>query len=125
MTLGLIISFFVTFLLLPVLLNLLSSEKEISIQDTEKSIITSLLASFTKNNKFLIYIITIIIIFISLFGIFKLEVENSFINYFDKETEIYKGMKKIDDELGGTTPLNVILKFPKKEIVLKKIKMMI
>ena len=100
--------FFVTFSLLPALLNLLSSEKEISIQDTEKSIITSLLASFTKNNKLLIYIITIIIIFISLFGISKLEVENSFINYFDKETEIYKGMKKIDDELGGTTPLNII-----------------
>ena len=38
--------------------------------------------------------------------------ENSFINYFDKETEIYKGMKKIDDELGGTTPLDIILKFP-------------
>ena len=46
-------------------------------------------------------------------GITKLEVENSFINYFDKETEIYKGMK-IDDELGGTTPLNVIIKFPEK-----------
>ena len=41
--------------------------------------------------------------------------ENSFINYFDKETEIYKGMKKIDDELGGTTPLNIILKFPSKK----------
>ena len=41
--------------------------------------------------------------------------ENSFINYFDKETEIYKGMKKIDDELGGTTLLNVIIKFPVKE----------
>ena len=32
-----------------------------------------------------------------------------------KNTEIYKGMKKIDDDLGGTTPLNVILKFPKNE----------
>jgi len=39
-------------------------------------------------------------------------VENSFINYFDEKTEIYKGMKKIDDQLGGTTPLDVILKFP-------------
>ena len=46
----------------------------------------------------------------------KLEVENSFINYFDKDTEIYKGMKKIDDDLGGTTPLNVIIKFPSKNI---------
>ena len=41
--------------------------------------------------------------------------ENSFINYFDKKTEIYKGMKKIDDELGGTTPLNIIIKFPAKQ----------
>ena len=40
--------------------------------------------------------------------------ENSFINYFDKETEIYKGMKLIDNELGGTTPLDVIVKFPSK-----------
>ena len=51
----------------------------------------------------------------SIFGISKLEVENSFINYFDKETEIYKGMKKRDEDLGGTTPLNVILKFPVKK----------
>ena len=53
---------------------------------------------------------------LSLIGITKLEVENSFINYFDKETEIYKGMKKIDENLGGTTPLNIILKFPTKKI---------
>ena len=51
----------------------------------------------------------------SIFGISKLEVENSFINYFDKNTEIYKGMKLIDEKLGGTTPLEVILKFPKDE----------
>ena len=56
--------------------------------------------------------LTSLILIASILGISKLEVENSFINYFDKETEIYKGMKKIDDDLGGTTPLNVILKFP-------------
>ena len=115
MTLGLLVSLIVTFVLLPSLLNLLSSEKEISIQDTEKSKITTILASFTKKNKISIFITTIFIIFISLFGMFKLEVENSFINYFNKETEIYKGMSKIDNELGGTTPLNIILKFPSKE----------
>jgi len=114
MTLGLIVSLIVTFLLLPSLINLLSSEEEIGIKDTEKSFITSLLASFTKNNKVLIYGSTLLIIIFSIIGIFKLEVENSFINYFDKETEIYKGMKKIDDDLGGTTPLNIILKFPVK-----------
>ena len=67
-----------------------------------------------KNHTILIFV-TILIIIVSFIGISKLEVENSFINYFDKETEIYQGMKKIDDELGGTTPLNIILKFPKKK----------
>ena len=115
MTIGLIISILVTFLLLPSLLNIFSLDNETNIKDTEKSIITSTLGAFTKNNKILIFGSTIIIIMFSIIGISKLEVENSFINYFDKETEIYKGMKKIDEDLGGTTPLNIILKFPIKQ----------
>ena len=112
MTLGLIVSFLVTFLLLPSLISILASENEIGLKDTEKSLITSALGSFTKNNKIIIFGSTFLIIIFSIVGITKLEVENSFINYFDKETEIYKGMKKIDEDLGGTTPLNIILKFP-------------
>ena len=112
MTLGLIVSFLITFLLLPSLINVLASENEIDLKDTEKSVITNALGSFTKNNKVIIFSSTILIIILSVIGISKLEVENSFINYFDKETEIYKGMKKIDDDLGGTTPLDIILKFP-------------
>ena len=115
MTLGLIVSLFVTFLLLPSLINLLSSEHEINIKDTEKSFITSALSSFAKRSKIIIFGSTALIFIFSIVGIFKLEVENSFINYFDKNTEIYKGMKKIDDDLGGTTPLNIILKFPIKK----------
>ena len=114
MTLGLIVSLVVTFLLLPSLINLLSSNYEVGLKDTEKSFVTAALGSFTKNNKIIIFGSTLLIIIFSVIGISKLEVENSFINYFDKETEIYKGMKKIDDDLGGTTPLNIILKFPKK-----------
>ena len=115
MTLGLIVSLLVTFLLLPSLINLLSTNNEIGLKDTEKSFITTALGSFTKNNKITIFGFTFLIIVFSIIGILKLEVENSFINYFDKETEIYKGMKKIDDDLGGTTPLNIILKFPVKK----------
>ena len=112
MTLGLVVSLLVTFLLLPSLLNIFSSENIIDIKDTEKSFITSLLGLIAKKNPVIIFFTTSIIIVSSVVGILRLEVENSFINYFDKETEIYKGMKKIDDDLGGTTPLNVILKFP-------------
>ncbi|WP_440910305.1 efflux RND transporter permease subunit [Candidatus Pelagibacter sp.] len=114
MTFGLITSFIITFTLLPTLLSF-TSTGNISLKKEQDSKITSLLGSISLNNKFTIFSTTGIIIVLSVVGISKLEVENSFINYFDKNTEIYKGMKLIDEELGGTTPLEVILKFPKKE----------
>ncbi|WP_440651132.1 efflux RND transporter permease subunit [Candidatus Pelagibacter sp. HIMB1495] len=114
MTFGLITSFIITFTLLPTLLSF-TSTGNVSLKKEQDSKITSILGSISLNNKFTIFSATAIIIVLSLVGISKLEVENSFINYFDKNTEIYKGMKLIDEELGGTTPLEVILKFPKKE----------
>jgi predicted RND superfamily exporter protein len=113
MTLGLSVSIIVTFSLLPSLLNIFGSDDDVDIKDSNNSKITGMLGSFAKENTKLIFGSTIIILALSIYGISKLEVENSFINYFDKETEIYKGMKKIDDELGGTTTLDIILKFPK------------
>jgi len=113
MTLGLIVSFIVTFSLLPTLISFVS-DLSVNINENKNSIFTNLLGKISINNKSLIFIITTIIFFISIVGISRLEVENSFINYFSKNTEIYKGMKLIDEKLGGTTPLEVIIKFPKK-----------
>ena len=114
MTLGLITSFLITFTLLPTLLTFISS-KNIELKDTKDSRVTSFLGNIAISNKNLIFSTTILVIFLSLYGISRLEVENSFINYFNKKTEIYKGMKLIDDKLGGTTPLDVIVKFGETE----------
>jgi predicted RND superfamily exporter protein len=114
MTFGLITSFIITFTLLPTLLNF-APTKNITLKKEQDSKITNFLGHLSLNNKNTIFGVTGIVIILSLIGISKLEVENSFINYFDKNTEIYKGMKLIDEELGGTTPLEVILKFPKTE----------
>ena len=118
MTFGLITSFIITFTLLPTLLNF-APTNNISVKKEQKSKITNLLSLISINNKNSIFLVTGIVIIFSIVGISKLEVENSFINYFDKNTEIYKGMKLIDEELGGTTPLEVIIKFPEKEKVKK------
>ena len=113
MTLGLITSFLITFTLLPTLISFVSSSN-VEIKKENKSKITSFLGKISIKNKNTIFTVTTIIICISIFGINRLEVENSFINYFSKNTEIYKGMKLIDEKLGGTTPLEVIIKFPKE-----------
>jgi len=114
MTLGLITSFIITFTLLPTLLNFFSNEK-VELQEEKKSKITLFLGNISINNKKTIFSITLVAIILSVIGISRLEVENSFINYFNKNTEIYQGMKLIDEKLGGTTPLEVILKFSKLE----------
>jgi len=38
-----------------------------------------------------------------------LEVENRFIDHFKSNTEIYRGMEVIDQQLGGTTPLDIVM----------------
>jgi len=113
MTVGLLVSLSITFTLLPAVLNILTKENT-NYKDEKKSKITSFLSKVSQKNTKTIFVSAFLVIIVSIFGITKLEVENSFINYFDKETEIYKGMKLIDDELGGTTPLEVIVKFPDK-----------
>ena len=116
MTMGLITSFIITFTLLPTLINFMPKEN-ISLNEYKDSRITSFFAKSSQKHQKLIFIISTIVILLSIIGISRLEVENSFINYFSKKTEIYKGMKLIDEKLGGTTPLEVILKFPKKKII--------
>ncbi len=111
MTIGLIISFITTFVLLPSLIKFFNPPIPTLIKE-EDSKIAKLFLVMTKKN-ILIYFSTVVLIIASVVGISKLKVENSFVNYFDKSTEIYKGMKNIDEKLGGTTPLEIILKFKK------------
>ena len=114
MTVGLITSILTTFTLLPCLLSLYPEKNLFEIHHNKKSKITDFLENFTIKNINIIFASSILLVLISIFGISKLKVENSFINYFNKNTEIYKGMKLIDEKLGGTTPLDIILKFPKE-----------
>ena len=114
MTMGLVTSFIVTFSLLPTLLNFVESSN-IKLKKDQKSRLTSFLGGIAIEKQNVIFITSAFVVILSVIGISKLEVENSFINYFNKKTEIYKGMKLIDEKLGGTTPLEVILKFPKNK----------
>ena len=115
MTLGIITSIITTFTLLPSLINFFDEKSIYNINTKEDSKITKILSNFTIKNKNIVFATSVLVVLLSIFGVSKLKVENSFINYFDKDTEIYKGMKLIDDELGGTTPLEIILNFPKED----------
>ena len=107
-----------------VLLNLLSSFLFIPLAlelKNIKSITQKNIADFVYNNGYVQskgFIkkawIPFLLIFIPLIIYLptNLKVENKFIDYFNKETEIYKGMETIDKNLGGTTPFDIILSLP-------------
>jgi len=111
---GLALSLVVTFVLFSTILMLMPKDRP-SIPMKEQRSITGILARFTEKHGGFIVVLSTIALVLSLVGISKLEVENSFIDYFKKSTEIYQGMKVIDQQLGGTTPLDVIVTFPTTE----------
>ena len=110
MSVGLIISMLVTMILLPSLI-IQFKPKIVKKDQSKDSKFFKNLAHFAINQKLLIIFSSAGILLASFYGSSKITVENSFINYFNKDTEIYKGMKLIDEKLGGTTPLEIIVKF--------------
>lgn len=110
MTIGLSVTFLTSFLLFPAILILLDRAAIPASQNAEVPF-TRALASFTENHGGKVLFLSIVLALVSALGMSKLKVENSFINYFSSSTEIYQGLKLIDDKLGGTTPLDIILKF--------------
>ena len=116
MTYGLLVSFALSFLLLPSLILVFKPQVSPVIKES-RSKFAEVLAYISTKFPTSIYIFSTILIIFSIYGISKLKVENSFINYFSSKTEIYKGMKNIDEKLGGTTPLEIILKFKNTSVV--------
>ena len=116
MSVGIAISLLLTFLVFPSVIILLD-KSDMVLKQSDGKPFSSTLATFAYKNQKLILVGMVLTVIFSITGSTKLFVENSFIDYFKKDTEIYKGMKVIDQGLGGTTPLDVILTFKEDEVV--------
>ena len=113
MSAGIGISLLLTFLLFPALLMLMP-ERIPSACKVNFSI-TMTLARLTEARGGMILTLSVLLLIGSVLGASRLVVENSFIDYFKETTEIYQGMKVIDEQLGGTTPLDVLVDFAVEE----------
>ena len=115
MAVGVVVNLFVSFVFIPVLIGLKGIAKS-----SEFSLSEIYYSYFYLNTKKLFQTIGVPAIFL-LLPVFVylssgLKVENRFIDYFDESTEIHQGMKFIDEELGGTTPIDLVFTLPEEEI---------
>lgn len=108
MCLGLTITLATSFIYLPIILSFFNLKNNLNLAS---NISDNILLRLAKNYQLLVIISFFFMFIIGIYGVQLLKVENSFVDYFKKDTEIYKGMKKIDQKLGGTTPLDIIIQF--------------
>lgn len=111
MVIGISISFVLAFTLFPAALMLLPKQKHQSTGQLTATIMVSV-AQFIQNHTKATLLFFIVLTGIGLSGLPQLSVENRFIDYYKEDTEIFQGMSLIDDKLGGTTPMDIIIDAP-------------
>ncbi len=116
MVIGIIVSFLLAFLLFPAALMLLPRLNTPVTRDMTGAV-TSAIADFIQHRtRAALWLFTALVV-VGLTGIPRLSVENRFIDYYKDSTEIYQGMTLIDQKLGGTTPMDVIIDAPADEVL--------
>tara|TARA_B100000686_G_scaffold352317_1_gene453866 strand:+ start:957 stop:3536 length:2580 start_codon:yes stop_codon:yes gene_type:complete len=108
MTIGIALAFGLNFIFFPTALMLTSPGRAQSDYDPTRKFTLSI-ALFTQKYGKSVLALSTILALTSVFGISKLKVENRFIDYFKSTTEIYQGMEIIDQKLGGTVPLDIVI----------------
>jgi predicted RND superfamily exporter protein len=106
MSIGVTVALVLSFVAFPIIMRFLP-KAQVPKFNTELGF-THSLAKFSE--KFGNHLLVVLVLFIglSVVGISKLSVENRFIDYFKKSTEINQGLTLIDEKLGGTIPLEII-----------------
>ncbi|MDH3575422.1 MAG: MMPL family transporter [Desulfobacteraceae bacterium] len=115
MSAGILVSLVMVFLLFPSV-SMLMPKADMSNNKKSHFSLVPLLARFTETHGTMILVVSGIALILGAVGITRLTVENSFIDYFKHTTEIYQGMKLVDQDLGGTTPLDIIVDLEKTEL---------
>jgi len=110
MAVGMIFALFFTFTFLPAALISLNTDQSVDFINIKQ--VLRKIYNFTNMHHFGLLLSYLTIFSVLIFGMSKLEVENRFIDYFDESTEIYQGMVLLDNELGGTATLDIIIDEP-------------
>ncbi|EED35441.1 hypothetical protein NOR51B_1386 [Luminiphilus syltensis NOR5-1B] len=111
MTVGIVVGFAMTFLMVPALMAVLPEQTRGESRASEQAM-TTRFAVWVAHHGSAVFGTTLLLTALTIYGITQLKVENRFIDYFKESTEIYQGMVLLDEKLGGTIPLDIVLFAP-------------
>ena len=114
MMMGVATALIVAFTLFPAVMSTMQADTT-QVSPNLRLNLTAALAALTDKLKGNVLIIYGLILVLSVLGLTRLRVENSFIDYFRESTEIYQGMVLFDEKLGGTLSFDVVVDLPEEE----------
>ncbi len=108
MTLGISLAFVIAFIFFPSFLKMMSPKPSVSAHDITKRLTTGIAFIAIQHKNKILAVFAVLAVFACV-GLTRVGVDNRFIDYFKDTTEIYRGMSVIDTQLGGTTPLEILI----------------
>jgi len=111
MIMGLVCAFIIAFTALPAMIKLI--KPNVGTEEEKKpSEVLDKACNFVMARRKATTLTIFGLLALSIYGMTNITVENRFIDYFKSDTDIYKGLVAVDEELGGTVPLEVVLQAP-------------
>ncbi|WP_299083731.1 MMPL family transporter [uncultured Paraglaciecola sp.] len=111
MIIAMFVSIMISLIFLPALLSLFPRSQNAPLNKTSQKFIEAI-SSLTKNHTGKIISAFIVLVVLSIFGLFRLSVENSFLNYFAEDTKAHQELTFIDQQFGGSTPFDIVIDIP-------------
>ncbi|UTF59593.1 RND family transporter [Gilvimarinus sp. DA14] len=106
MMIAMLVSITTSLLLFPALLSFLKREEKPTPHKFAKLLLNGFYRLANQHGK-LVVLISVVLLGASAAGLFRLSVENSFINYFKESTQVHRELSFIDKQFGGTTALDI------------------
>ncbi|NEW80558.1 MAG: MMPL family transporter [Gelidibacter sp.] len=113
--------FLVALFLIPIVYSFLPLPKEKHLKHLERRWIEALvkrIESIVRNHRILVYATTIILIIVSMIGIFMIKVSGSIIEDMPKGEQFFKDIVFFEEEFGGIMPLEIIIDTKKEKGVM-------
>jgi predicted RND superfamily exporter protein len=118
-----IISIFIlALLIIPIIYSFMPIPKKKHLSHLETKWIENVvnwMEKMVRTNRITIYFATVLVIVLSIIGVYKITVSGSLIEDMPKNTDFYKDIKFFEKEFGGIMPLEILIDTKKSKGVMK------
>ncbi len=113
--------FVLALLIIPIMYSFMPLPKEKHLKHLERKWIEAIvkwMESIVRNHRIAVYATTVVLIFVSMIGIFQIKVSGSIIEDMPKGEEFYKDILFFEEEFGGIMPLEIVIDTKKEKGVM-------